>query len=194
MRIFEHTDAETADNWGPRAPNGENMTAEKHRSPMKPVQVFLLDLLVIIIIIWLLFGFAMGAVTAPNNDMSPNIKMKDLLLYYRLEDQYTAQDMVVINKNGRVYIGRIVAVSGDTVNITDDEHLEINGKAVSETNVYTSTPRYEGYVEYPVKLPEDTCFVLSDNRSGGEDSRYYGIVDRSEIKGKVVITLRRHNI
>ena len=48
--------------------------------------------------------------------------------------------------------------------------------------------------EVPVKLPEDTCFVLADNRSGGEDSRYYGIVDRSEIKGKVVITLRRHNI
>ena len=194
MRTFEHTNAETADNRGARAPNSENISAEKHRSPMKPVQVFLLDLLVIIILIWLLFGFAMGAVTAPNNDMSPNIKMKDLLLYYRLEDRYTAQDMVVINKNGRVYIGRIVAVSGDTVNITDDEHLEINGKTVSETNIYTSTPRYEGFVEYPVKLPEDTCFVLADNRSGGEDSRYYGIVDRSEIKGKVVITLRRHNL
>ncbi|SFC77289.1 signal peptidase I [Ruminococcus albus] len=194
MRIFDRSNTDAADNMGPRGPNGEGVSSEKHRSPMKPVQIFLLDLLVIIILIWLLFGFAMGAVTAPNNDMSPNIKMKDLLLYYRLEDKYTAQDVVVINKNGRVYIGRIVAVSGDTVNITDDEHLEINGKAVTETNIYTSTPRYEGFVEYPVTLPEDTCFVLSDDRCGGEDSRYYGVVDRSEIKGKVVITLRRHNI
>ena len=87
MRTFEHTNAETADNSGARAPNSENISAEKHKSPMKPVQAFLLNLLVIITIIWLLFGYAMGAVTAPNNDMSPNIKMKDLLLYYRLEHQ-----------------------------------------------------------------------------------------------------------
>ncbi|MBO4865108.1 MAG: hypothetical protein J5582_00870, partial [Ruminococcus sp.] len=97
MRIFDRSNTDAADNMGPRGPNGEGVSSEKHRSPMKPVQIFLLDLLVIIILIWLLFGFALGAVTAPNNDMSPNIKMKDLLLYYRLEDKYTAQDVVVIN-------------------------------------------------------------------------------------------------
>lgn len=197
MRIYDRTDPETVKGVGPRAPNEkkeENENEKKHRSPMQPVQIFLLDLLIIITLLWLLFGFALGAVTAPNNDMSPNIKAKDLLIYYRLEKSYTAQDVVVLSKNGREYVGRIVAVSGDTVNITDDERLEINGRSVSEPNIYSSTPRYEGFVEYPVKLPENTCFVLSDKRLGSEDSRYYGVVDRSEIKGKVIITMRRHDI
>ena len=71
---------------------------KKQRSPMTPIQIFLLNLLIVITVMWLLFGFVIGAVTAPNDDMSPNIKSKDLLLYYRLDNSYSAQDTVVFVK------------------------------------------------------------------------------------------------
>ncbi len=51
MRIFDRSNTDAADNREPRGPNGEGVSSEKHRSPMKPVQIFLLDLLVIIILI-----------------------------------------------------------------------------------------------------------------------------------------------
>ncbi len=166
---------------------------EKKKSPMDPIQLFLLNCLIIVAVIWLMFGFVLGLMQAPNSDMSPNIKTKDLILYYRLSREFHAQDVVVVAKNKTNYIGRIVAVPGDTVDITDAEKLVINGNTMIESNVYTDTPRYEGFLEYPVKLGNDEYFILCDRRTGGEDSRYYGRVTKSEIKGKVITAVRRNN-
>lgn len=166
---------------------------KKKKSPMDPIQLFLLNCLIIVAVIWLMFGFVLGLMQAPNSDMSPNIKTKDLILYYRLSREFHAQDVVVVAKNKTNYIGRIVAVPGDTVDITDAEKLVINGNTMIESNVYTDTPRYEGFLEYPVKLGNDEYFILCDRRTGGEDSRYYGCVTKSEIKGKVITAVRRNN-
>lgn len=172
----------------------EKAEKKKQRSPMAPVQLFLLNCLIIVTVVWLMFGFVLGLAQAPNSDMSPNIKANDLLLYYRLSRDFQAQDVVVVSKNKTTYIGRIVAGPGDTVDISDAEALVINGNSMIEPNVYTTTPKYEGFVEYPVKLGEGEYFILCDNRSGSEDSRYYGSVARSEIKGKVITAVRRNDL
>lgn len=166
----------------------------KHRSPMNPMHVFFIHAFVIVLILWLMFGFICGLATAPNNDMSPQIKTSDLLLYYRLDKHPKAQDVVIVYINDTRYVGRIVAAAGDTVEITDEETLVINGNTMNESNIYTPTPNYEGFVEYPVTLSQGEYFVLSDNRNGGEDSRYYGVVKENEILGTVITVVRRNNI
>lgn len=173
--------------------NAVNSKNKKH-SPMNNVQVFLLNLLIVIISLWLLFGFVLSFTVAPNDDMSPNIRNHDLLLSFRLEKELHAQDVVVIKKNNITYVGRVVAVSGDEVDISDENHLIINGSSMIETNIYSETPRYEGFVEYPVKIGSGEYFILADSRNGGEDSRYYGTVKDNEIVGKVVTVIRRTGI
>lgn len=172
----------------------EQTTKKKGRSPMNPIQVFLLNLLIIIVSVWLLFGFVLGFAVAPNGDMAPNIKEHDLLLYYRLGSEFRAQDVVVIRKNNITYVGRIIAAENDSVDISDANRPVINGSIMQESNIYTETPRYEGFVEYPLTLGKDEFFVLTDMRNGGEDSRYYGVVKRQEIQGTVVSVIRRNNI
>ena len=167
---------------------------EKHRSPMTPIQILLLNLLIVITVLWLLFGFVIGVAIAPNSDMSPAIESKDLLLYYRLDEYYLAQDTVVFVKNNTTYIGRVVAVSGDSVDISDDDQLIINGHIVSEPEIRNATPRYEGFVNYPVLLGNNEYFILADARGGAEDSRYFGTVERSEIYGKAFLLIRRHSV
>ena len=166
----------------------------RHRSPMNSIHLFLIHAFAIVVILWLMFGFICGLATAPNNDMSPQIKTSDLLLYYRLENDFKAQDVVVLMKNDTRYIGRIVAAPGDTVEVTEKETLVINGNTVTENNIYTPTPEYEGFVKYPVTLGSDQYFILSDYRNGGEDSRYYGIVEKKEIIGTVITVIRRNDI
>ena len=161
---------------------------------MNPIQNFLLNFLIVITVFWFLFGFVIGVMNTPNDDMSPNIKAKDLLMYYRLDNRYRSQDIIVLSKNDTSYVGRIVAAGGDTVDISDSEQLVINGNFVSEPNIYNNTPRFEGFVNYPVLLGENQYFVLADSRGGAEDSRYYGIVDISEINGKVFAVIRRNNL
>ena len=170
---------------------------EKHRkksSLMSPVHTFFLNIRIIITAVWLLFGFVFGFFSAPNNDMSPNIKAGDLMLYYRLDHRYSAQDIIVLKKNQTTYVGRIVAKGGDTVDITDSDQLVINGDVVLEDNVYASTPRIAGTLTYPLTLGENEYFVLSDGRAGSEDIRYYGVISESEVNGKVVTLMRRNHL
>ena len=52
--------------------------------------------------------------------MKPAIKDGDLVMYYRLEKRFVSGDIAVFKKDGRTTTGRVVAVAGDTVDITKD--------------------------------------------------------------------------
>lgn len=80
------------------------------------------------------------------------------------------------------------------MDISDNDQLIINDHIVSEPDIRAATPRFEGFVNYPVLLGNDEYFILADARGGAEDSRYFGTVCRSEINGKIVVVIRRHSI
>ena len=172
----------------------ETGSKQRSLSPMDPIQRFLLNCLIVITVLWVLFGSIIGVMAAPNDDMFPHIKAKDLVLYYRLERSFHAQDVVILNKNETPYVGRVIAVAGDRVEISDDDRLIINGSYVSEPQIYTSTPRLESFVSYPVELQDGEYFILADARNGAEDSRYYGVAKKSEIHGKVFAFIRRNQL
>ncbi|MBO4389782.1 MAG: signal peptidase I [Lachnospiraceae bacterium] len=160
---------------------------------MRAVRRFLFHAFLLCFLLWIMFGVVFGILRMPTSDMTPRIDNGDLLMYYRLDKGYKADQVVVLEKNETTYVGRVVAVSGDTVEITDEGKLIINGNAVIEQRITTPTPRYEGFVEYPVKLGNNEYFILTDVRDGGEDSRYYGVVGKSEIKGSVFSLFRRNH-
>ena len=155
---------------------------------------FFTRLIAMAVLVWILFGFLFGITPMKNDDMMPRISAGDLLLYYRLEENWHAQDVMVFEKDGRQYTGRIVAQGGDSVEITDDARLVINGSTVLESNIYYSTPKYEGRVTYPLTLQDGQFFVLCDYREGAKDSRYFGAVDQSDVKGKVITVIRRSGL
>ena len=165
---------------------------------VKEYQYFLIRLAVLLLLIWVLFFKVVGLTHMPNGDMYPRLDMGDLVLYYRLDTDVRAQDVVVLEKltpdtlEKKLYICRVVAVAGDTVEITDAGHLVINGNTMIESNIFSLTPRYEGFTEYPLTLGEGQCFVLADHRDGGADSRYFGPVDKSELVGTVITIVRRN--
>ncbi len=202
MADHEHHTEETAQAAPAQDPPAHEPVTEKEkpekekkkRSPMGPLQTFFLNELLIVTAVWLLCGFVLGFTTVPNSDMSPNLKAGDLLMYYQLNREFAAQDIVVLKKNDTVYVGRIVAKGGDTVEITDAGSLVINGNTMIESNIYHQTVRYEGFVSYPLTLQAGEYFVLADIRSSGEDSRYYGAVAESEILGKVITVVRRNHL
>ncbi len=94
----------------------------------------------------------------------------------------------------KMFISRVVAKAGDTVDIDDNDNLLVNGNAVVENNIFYRTPAWEGYTEFPVTLAADECFVLADNREKGSDSRYFGPVKKDEIRGTVITIVRRNKL
>lgn len=158
------------------------------------IQSFFSKLIMMAVLLWILFGVLFGITPMQNNDMSPRISAGDLLLYYRLQDILRTDDVVVFEKNGKEYTGRIVGKGGDSVEITESSRLVVNGSTVMENDIFYSTPRYDDSIAYPVNLAEDEYFILCDYREGARDSRYFGAVRRGEIKGKVITILRRSNL
>ena len=161
---------------------------------MRALRNFLVRLFLLITVIGILFGVVFGLTPMANADMQPAVCAGDLMLYYRLDKNLNSDDVVVFQKEGIQYTGRIVAVPGDVVEITDESELMVNKNTVMEDNIFYTTPAYDSEVEYPLALKEDQYFILCDNREGAKDSRSFGVVDTSEIKGKVINIVRRSGI
>lgn len=181
----------------------EQMTKKLKRSErsVKEYQYFILRLFVFLLVLWILFFQIVGLTHMPSGDMAPRLDAGDLVLFYRLDKNVKAQDVVVIEKvtpdsDGKkaLFISRVIAVAGDTVEITEDGRVLVNGNTLIESNIFSTTQPYEGYTEYPLTLGEDECFVLSDARRNSEDSRYFGPVARKEIQGTVITIVRRNNL
>lgn len=161
---------------------------------MRALRNFLVRLFLLITVIGILFGVVFGLTPMANADMQPAVCAGDLMLYYRLDKNLNSDDVVVFQKEGIQYTGRIVAVPGDVVEITDESELMVNKNTVMEDNIFYTTPAYDSEVEYPLALKEDQYFILCDNREGAKDSRSFGVIDTSEIKGKVITIVRRSGI
>ena len=191
------TQAETAEE------KTEDMMKKLKRSEksVKRYQFFVLRLLLLLLVLWVLFFKIVGLTHMPSGDMYPRIDAGDLVLFYRLDKNIKAQDILVIEKTTpnsgmekQLYLSRVVAVEGDTVQINEFGGLIVNGNTMIESNIFYSTQPYDGYTSYPITLGPGEYFVLADSRQGGEDSRYFGPVSKDEIQGTVITIVRRSNL
>lgn len=171
--------------------DGEERGGEERNRLREEIVMFLRNLAVMVLTLIVMFGVVFGFYRVSDNAMSPRVSAGDLLLYYRLEKQLRTQEVVVLRKDGKRYVGRIVAKSGDQVEVTEDACLKVNGNLIVETDIFYDTLRDGDHLDYPVTLGDGQYFVLGDFRIGAEDSRYFGPVEKSEILGKVLILFRR---
>lgn len=84
------------------------------------------------------------------------------------------------------YIKRIVGVPGDTLEMRN-KVLYRNGAAVQEPYTRHTQPMLmiPGRDDWgPITVPEDKFFALGDNRDDSSDSRFWGFLDRTDIRGK----------
>ena len=126
--------------------------------------------------------------------MDPAVKDGDLVIYYRLDKNYVASDLAVLQKQGKTQVRRVVGIDGDKIDINRDNGLEINGYPQQEDNIYTETLPVVGKTKFPLTVGTEQVFVLGDNRKYAVDSRTYGCVDKSDTKGKVIAVIRRRSL
>ncbi|MBI3289955.1 signal peptidase I [Candidatus Microgenomates bacterium] len=84
------------------------------------------------------------------------------------------------------FIKRIIAVPGDTVWVENGK-VHINDRELTEGYLPATTMTFEGPIlgeSEKVTLAADEYFVLGDNRSHSQDSRYFGIIKKGDILGK----------
>ena len=172
---------------------------EQDEKGLKSYHWFLIYLGAFLLLIWILFFKIIGITHMPNEDMSPRVDAGDLLIFYRLDRSPSFQELVVFEKEveegkKEMFVGRVIAVPGDTVDINMGNRPVVNGRAISETMIFYDTPKRGERVNYPVTLGHDEYFILVDGRKDGMDSRYFGPVTKDEILGTVITVIRRSNL
>lgn len=170
---------------------------EKDKGPQTTIlgeTLYLLRKVLVISVLLMLCGTLLFG-TARNTDlgMMPAVKSGDLIFYFRLDKQYIASDLASVKIDGNFQTRRVVAVGGDTVDLTEDGLL-INGYPQQETDIVGETLPYTDGITFPITLKENQVFLLGDNRENASDSRLYGAVEVEDTLGKVVMILRRRNL
>ena len=87
------------------------------------------------------------------------------------------------------FIKRVVGVAGDVVEIRDKQ-VYVNGERIERDYAMYTQPhslpasfsRRDNFG--PVTVPPNSLFVLGDNRDNSKDSRFWGFVDLSAVRGK----------
>ena len=153
----------------------------------------LLKISIIILAVFLIFTFLYGIVRINDVSMKPAIKDGDLVMYYRLDKRFISGDVAVFEDDGKTTTGRVVAVAGDTVDITKNG-LKINGAEQISQDIYFDTTQFKNGVDFPITVGEGQVFLLGDNRPQASDSRIYGCINIKDVRGKVIAVIRSRGI
>lgn len=177
--------------------NEEKTRRPSVRAQVKGISYELLMVLIKITIIFTVFAatftFVFGVYRNADISMDPMIKDGDLVVFYRGDKTYYDDETVVLEYEGEKQTRRVVAIAGDTVDITK-KGLVINGALQNEPDIREATYRYASGVEFPLEVGSDEIFVLGDGRENATDSRVYGCVKTKDTLGKAIMIIRTRGI
>ncbi len=174
----------------------ETPTAAKSKKRSKKTAAgyaieFFIKIGVTALIAVILCVFVIGIHVNHGNSSYPMIKDGDLVITYKLGELQAGQE-IAYREDGDIRLGRIVAMEGDEVQISD-QSLMVNGYGILEDTVYPTSAEGAA-VNFPYVVSEDSVFILNDFRSDMNDSRTFGAIPLSDCEGEVVIILRRRGI
>ena len=152
---------------------------------------------VVFILSWSINQFVAVAYQVDGDSMYPNLQDGDFLYVNKakhLFGELDRFDVVVFHKDGKTdYVKRVIGLPGDSIRYERDV-LYVNNKPVEETYLDDVLSEWDLGVSFTadfdmeeltgsVKVPEDTYFVLGDNRENSLDSRSIGFVKDESIVG-----------
>lgn len=150
------------------------------KEKIKEISLYVLIVVVIVVI----RIFIATPVKVDGDSMYNTLNDNDIVLLSKLSsiDRF---DIIVLkeNDNNATIIKRVIGMPGDKVKIRNNK-IYINNKIIEDEYAYGETSDYD-----EITLGDDEYFVLGDNRLISKDSRYFGAIKKSDIKGKAVFRL-----
>ena len=167
-------------------------------------------ILVAVVLALFIRTFIVQAFKIPSGSMKPTLLVGDHILVnkfiYGVKIPFLDKTLIPIKNPERGdivvfkfpedptkdFIKRVIAVEGDTVSIRNKK-VYINNKPFEDPYGTFLDPHIKPGAVNPrdnlsaVTVPDDALFVMGDNRDNSHDSRFWGFVDLSAVKGKAFI-------
>lgn len=140
----------------------------------------------------LINNFLIVNAVVPTGSMRETIMEGDRIIAFRTAYMFSDPrrfDIIIFScpEGGyNLYIKRLIGLPGETLEIVDGE-VFINGESIAHLEHYiTEVPLKESFAE--TVIPEDSFFVLGDNRNSSLDSRAWenSYLHRDHIIGRAV--------
>ncbi len=156
------------------------------------------SIVVAFVIAMIIRAFFVQAYKIPSGSMLDTLLIGDHILVNKLAyviSKPKYKDIIVFEyplDPSKDFIKRVVGVPGDTIRL-DGKHVYRNGQLLKENYAkYMDTNSLNSFINsrFHTKsfvVPENKYFVMGDNRDSSFDSRYWGFVNGSMVKGKAFI-------
>ena len=153
------------------------------------IRNILIGLTAAVAVILVITNLWLPVLQVDGSSMNPLLQMNDTVIAVQ-NNSPAKGDIIAFYNNNKIYIKRVIAFGGDTVDIGKDGTVSVNGKRLNEP--YVTEPGLGNCdITFPFQVPAGTYFVLGDNRPTAIDSRDsgFGTVSKDQIIGKIVFRL-----
>ena len=121
----------------------------------------------------ILVVFLFPVVQLEGTSMAPTLQNGDVIVSVS-GVKISSGDIIAFYHNNTIFVKRVVAVGGDTVNIDSDGIVYVNDVPLNEPYLEEKA-KGSCDIPLPYQVPIDQYFVLGDHRSASIDSRHAAV-------------------
>lgn len=101
--------------------------------------------------------------------------------------KYKQGDVIAFYYNNNILIKRVIAVSGEWVDIDENGNVYVDNKPLDEPYI-SEKALGQCNIDLPYQVPDGKCFVMGDHRDTSIDSRNssIGCVGDDDVVGKII--------
>lgn len=145
-----------------------------------------------LVVVMLLFTLAGRIYQVDGDSMNTTLTDGDRILVSQLFYTPKQGDIVCFvskDMNEKILVKRIVATSGQTIDINEQNKVVIDGQVLEEDYLNTWIYTEPKHFDFPYTVQEGEVFCLGDNRINSKDSRDLGPIETRYLMGRLILRL-----
>ena len=165
----------------------EGQTTGRFRSRALRFFVDVAETLILSILLFVAINAVSARIRVDGHSMEPSLQSGEFVIVNKLAYKLVSPDIgdVIVFHYPRdpeqEYIKRVIGLPNDSVEIANGS-VFVNGEEINEPYI-AAPPNYQS----EVTVPEDSLFVLGDNRNNSSDSHNWGPVPMEFVIGKALV-------